>query len=609
MLSYIFLGGSCVARCKQGYYGELKKRKCELCPSECATCVERDGSIECTSCSPNKLVNFLNGDNCVANCPRGVGYTKYLRLSGDHESPYMGLLEVKYNGQWHTVCDDGFYLNAARVFCRELGYGQPVKYGGGLYGYGEGKILTMNMDCNGNEQSFLDCDQKKWFSPGCSHHEDVGLWCKSPSSGYAVKDKCIEKCPEGTFPNKQKLCELCHRNCSTCSRHPENCDKCRKGFFHNGTTCIEQCPFGTYADSSNGICLPCNAKCLTCKEQPDNCQSCVSPYLHNGTHCVNKCPDNMYRKEYFCVWDCGLRHYPKNGVCMACQVNCLACTSDKNCTACEREFALTNHSNCSRSCPSDQYRTHVDPKSLGINLPLRLSSIEKFTYKGRLEIKHNGVWGSICDDRWEGENAVVACKQLLLGPPVKSLYLRAESYKELNISRIWLDDVECKGTEDKLSNCKFKGWGIENCFHSEDVHIECQRPGISRCDSECLPPYFVNGTNCLPCSFPCTNCSGNASNCTSCEQGYFLMGTACVKECPLGYFKTNNQKCDSCHSDCLTCSGPGEARCSSCKPPNKLFKKVTCIAKCPPDYYERGVNPYIKLFKKVGPYEGVVMVS
>lgn len=34
----------------------------------------------------------------------------------------MGRLEVKYRGNWGTVCDDDFSSNNAKVACRQVGY-------------------------------------------------------------------------------------------------------------------------------------------------------------------------------------------------------------------------------------------------------------------------------------------------------------------------------------------------------------------------------------------------------------------------------------------------------------------------------------------------------
>ena len=43
---------------------------------------------------------------------------------------------------------------------------------------------------------------------------------------------------------------------------------------------------------------------------------------------------------------------------------------------------------------------------------------------------------------------------------------------------IWLDDLDCNGTESSILNCSHKAFGVNNCGHNEDVAIQCM-PGIT----------------------------------------------------------------------------------------------------------------------------------
>ena len=52
---------------------------------------------------------------------------------------------------------------------------------------------------------------------------------------------------------------------------------------------------------------------------------------------------------------------------------------------------------------------------------------------------------------------------------------------------IWLDDVQCIGSEEKLSECASVGLGLHNCHHTEDAGVVCERQDIS------LPTRLVGG--------------------------------------------------------------------------------------------------------------------
>ena len=89
-----------------------------------------------------------------------------------------GRVEVHFNSEWGTACDDGWDLNAATVVCKQLGFDGAVSVRPKAY-FGEGSAV-IGLDethCTGKELNILNCNHSAWKYHNCLHSEDVGVEC------------------------------------------------------------------------------------------------------------------------------------------------------------------------------------------------------------------------------------------------------------------------------------------------------------------------------------------------------------------------------------------------------------------------------------------------
>ena len=92
--------------------------------------------------------------------------------------------------------------------------------------------------------------------------------------------------------------------------------------------------------------------------------------------------------------------------------------------------------------------------------------------QGRLEICFNNLWGSVCDDQFDNNEAKVACRQLGYSNYELSVAV-GFGYFGRGQSAIHLDELRCVGTETRIADCVHGGVGNHNCGHNEDAGVIC----------------------------------------------------------------------------------------------------------------------------------------
>ncbi|XP_043423685.1 CD5 antigen-like isoform X2 [Prionailurus bengalensis] len=93
----------------------------------------------------------------------------------------QGRVEVKFQGEWSSVCQAGWSFAAAKVVCRQLGCGRATltRRGCNKATQGQGAIWQGKASCSGQEVNLQDCLSEVW-EHNCTHNEDVWVECEDP---------------------------------------------------------------------------------------------------------------------------------------------------------------------------------------------------------------------------------------------------------------------------------------------------------------------------------------------------------------------------------------------------------------------------------------------
>ncbi|CAH1244699.1 DMBT1 [Branchiostoma lanceolatum] len=313
-----------------------------------------------------------------------------------------GRVEVFYNGQWGTICDDGFDLDDAKVICRQLGFTNATQaYTQAHFGEGADPILLSNVACNGHEETLKDCQHSGWGVTNCKHEEDSGVECS------------------GT-PSTAELFQMLNDQANALIQH----------------TAI----------------LDAQETTITTSQQEIAQLSADVPTLVQASTLQNN---------------------------EISQLQQLMGTLD--------------------------YK--VDELNNMAVYPIRLVGGNKS--EGRVEVWHDGQWGSICDDQWDINDAKVVCRQLGYQDAIAAL--GHASYGE-GTGPILMDSVGCTGLEPHLAACPHEGWAVHDCKHEEDAGVLCQDSDIAFSAGWTVTSYYTASDYIIPFDQVYTNTGGHYSS-------------------------------------------------------------------------------------------------
>ncbi|KAI4885668.1 hypothetical protein NFI96_026600, partial [Prochilodus magdalenae] len=400
---------------------------------------------------PEPMEDQYTEPQIPANVPR-----IQLRLAGEKRKHNEGRLEVFYEGQWGTVCDDDFNIHAAQVVCRELGYSEAVSWHpSAKYGKGEGRIWFDNVHCTGKEKTLAQCDSNGIGVSDCKHTEDVGVVCS---------DKRI--------PGFRFLSPLAN-----------NIDVSALGAA-NLNIQVEDVRIRPILASYRKR-IPVTEGYVEVKDGGKWKQICDEEWNSMNSRVIcgmfgfpgekryNTRVYKMFaRRRMPSYWDYSVNCTGNEAHLSSCKLgHSLSAKGNNSCgqgipvvVSCVpgRAFAPT---------PMAGYR-----KAFRQEQPLVRLRGGGVVGEGRVEVLKNGEWGTICDDHWNLVSATVVCRELGFGTAKEAL---SGGQLGQGMGPVHMNEVQCTGFEKSITECQFNmDKDSEGCSHEEDAGVRCNIPAM-----------------------------------------------------------------------------------------------------------------------------------
>ncbi|KAL4429707.1 hypothetical protein ABPG74_001393 [Tetrahymena malaccensis] len=335
--------------------------------------------------------------------------------------------------------------------------------------------------------------------------------------------------------------QYCPNYCTSCDDNA--CYSCQQGYYPGGLNCL-QC------DQS---CLKCLPSCQACSDG-QSCTSCIVGYYLANNIC-NKCDSSCasckgprYVMNGSTCQACGQGYFmDNNNICIQCHISCAYCNgpNQNQCTTCLQKgyfISIRQNNICVPICDLSQAQF----------INLTINPLQQYCSQ----------CSTLCQTCQDSQN----CTSCIQG--------------------YYLLQNKCYKCDTTCQSCT--GPGPNNC-------LVCSQPGyyisqkdnnicVAQCDIN--QSFYVDSlTNpnqniCKQCSLNCLICS-SSTNCSQCQQGFYLNGNIC-SPCMQGYYQNGNQ-CLPCDSSCKICSGPGSNNCIICSNSNYFISEAQnnqCVAQC-----------------------------
>ncbi|XP_074537958.1 scavenger receptor cysteine-rich type 1 protein M130 isoform X2 [Halichoeres trimaculatus] len=97
---------------------------------------------------------------------------------------------------------------------------------------------------------------------------------------------------------------------------------------------------------------------------------------------------------------------------------------------------------------------------------------QKQPCEGQVQVYYNNQWGFVGDTKWDEKTEEVVCRSTHCGKPVKNS--TGITFRPID-SKVWLNELGCKGSEGHLWECENPGWGISEYRPDTVKTIKCSR--------------------------------------------------------------------------------------------------------------------------------------